>query len=75
MKFFFRGVAYVYFKKSPIFTLKLHDLAISAAEAGENFLGRSDFQIFFSKKTNNVVSQRSKIQRGGQKALLEGVGS
>ena len=44
------------------------------AGAGENFFWEVRFSKFFSKK-KNVVSQKSKIQRGGQKALLEGVGS
>ena len=44
------------------------------AGAGEIFFGRSDFQKNFLKK-KTVVSQKTKIQRGGQKALLEGVGS
>ena len=46
---------------------------IGPAGAGEIFLGELRFSIFFSKK--NVIGQKSKIQRGGQKALLEGVGS
>ena len=35
------------------------------------------WEVRFSKKKKkkNVVGQKSKIQRGGQKALLEGVGS
>ena len=37
------------------------------------FLGGQICNFFFKKK-NNVVGQKSKIQRGGQKALLEGVG-
>ena len=67
------------FKKSSIFTLKLHDLAISGEKnwAGRSrrkfFLGAHIFKFFFLKK--NVIGQKSKIQRGGQKALLEGVGS
>ena len=44
------------------------------AGAGENYFWEVRFSKFFSKK-KNVVSQKSKIQRGGQKALLEGVGS
>ena len=73
IKFFSRGVAN--FKKSPIFTLKLHDLAISEEKilGGENFFWEVRFSKKISKK--NVVSQKSKIQRGGHKALLEGVGS
>ena len=45
------------------------------AGAGENFF----WEVRFSKKKilkkNPVISQKSKIQRGGQKALIEGVGS
>ena len=44
------------------------------AGAGENFFWDVKFSKIFSKK-KNVASQKSKIQRGGQKALLEGVGS
>ena len=45
------------------------------AGAGENFFWEVRFSKKISKKNKNVVSQKSKIQRGGQKALLEGVGS
>ena len=61
------------FQKSPIFTLKLHDLAISekekfAASRRPNFfLGRSDFQKKSQPKIENTAR--------GQKALLEGGGS
>ena len=44
------------------------------AWAGEKFFWEVKFSKFFSKK-NLVVGQKSKIQRGGQKAFLEGVGS
>ena len=55
-------------KKITVFTLKLHDLAISEKK---KFL--RVFSIYFLKK--NVVGQKSKIRQGCQKALLEGVGS
>ena len=44
------------------------------AGVGENFF----LEVRFSKKDSNkknLVCQKSKIQQGGQKALLEGVGS
>ena len=44
------------------------------AGGGENFFWEVRFSKKFSKK-KNVVGQKFKIQRGGQKALLEGVGS
>ena len=68
------------FKKSLIFTLKLHDLAISEKkkfgrrEPAKIFLGGQIFKKKILKKNSSSV-KKSKIRRGGQKALLEGVGS
>ena len=59
--------------------LKLHDFVISekknlgGVSRRKFFFGGRIFKIFSKKKF--VVGQKSKIQRGGQKAFLEGVGS
>ena len=52
----------------------LREKKICWREPAKFFLRGQIFKDFFQKK-ENVVRQKSKIQRGGQKALLEGVGS
>ena len=44
-------------------------------EPAKFFFGRSDFQKKKFLKKNSSSVKKSKIRRGGQKALLEGVGS
>ena len=63
------------FKKSPIFTLKLHDFVISEkkiwpAGADEIFFGRSNFQKKNSKKT----VKNPKFSEGVKKPFSKGWG-
>ena len=67
------------FKKSPIFTLKLHDLAISEKkkfgrrEPAKIFFGRSDFQKKFLKKKPSLV-KNPKSSEGVKKPFSRGWG-